>query len=67
MFISMVHPNPDKRTTVENILKSKWLAGQIMGVQDAFEEMSNREKFVRWVLNFIMGCGSISNHSVKNS
>jgi hypothetical protein len=43
------------------------LAGQIMGVQDAFEEMSNREKFVRWVLNFIMGCGSISNHSVKNS
>ena len=27
LFISMIHPNPDKRTTAENILKSKWLGG----------------------------------------
>ncbi|CAD8122927.1 unnamed protein product [Paramecium sonneborni] len=46
LFLGMINPNPDKRFNMNEIKNSKWFGGISKTIQDAFEEMVNREKFI---------------------
>ncbi|CAD8165170.1 unnamed protein product [Paramecium pentaurelia] len=46
LFLGMVNPNPEKRFNMEGVKNSKWFGGVSKTIQDAFEEMINREKYI---------------------
>ncbi|CAD8123643.1 unnamed protein product [Paramecium sonneborni] len=46
LFLGMINPNPDKRFNLEDVKNSKWFGGYSKTIQDAFEEMMNKEKFI---------------------